>query len=579
MKIKVIYEYRALLLPHNNMGTMLENGVTILDFEIPKELADYTNRSLVVTNSVGSHVLPLTNNQVELTKKETGESSAEIQLVLKDSNDNEWCSQPYIIDFYRRIDDSGKNIVTDAVIAQKEKDRKQLADAATRFFGADYSDSSFDDMTKQIGSAVALNAGEITVDDVSLNDRTILPPEGKNAISKVTVKALKKNTLKVTSNGIYPPDISSEPPDGAVAPPKYWTKVEVNVPEPELTSFAVKPSRETKTYTAADSDKTSPSGRPFNGIEALTVEAVDATIDENIKPENIRQGIDILGVQGNLIALDEDKQKRLDEYDLLSSVVEQMNTMPNILTLSYTDAEGNNKLVKVPYLPTKNMTKYSGISNSVEECGLDLSKCPSAGNGVSSRLLQNGRQNLKKIKLTGIQSVYSMAYFFGQCVLEEIELYQDGAFSPSEQWKKTFYVEMFYHCPKLKSIIGDPLDLSVATDYTRIFTSDILLQYVRFKPGTIKNDISFSSSAYLYRGKYGEDVNDPGTLLSILNGVRPYASGDNTITVAFNAETKTYLDLWRCKIDPDTGLYVVSEDSNDKTLRTAFTADKGVVIA
>lgn len=110
MKIKVIYEYRGLLLPHNNMGTMLENGATTLDFEIPKELADYTNRSLVVTNSVGSHVLPLTNNQVELTKKETGESSAEIQLVLTDFNDNEWCSQPYVINFYRRIDDSGKNV-------------------------------------------------------------------------------------------------------------------------------------------------------------------------------------------------------------------------------------------------------------------------------------------------------------------------------------------------------------------------------------------------------------------------------------------------------------------------------------
>lgn len=579
MKIKVIYEYRALLLPHNNMGTMLENGATILDFEIPKELADYTNRSLVVTNSVGSHVLPLTNNQVELTKKETGESSAEIQLVLKDSNDNEWCSQPYIIDFYRRIDDSGKNIVTEAVIAQKEKDRKQLADAATKFFGADYSDSSFDDMTEQIGSAVALNAGEVTVDDVSLDDRTILPPKGKNAISKVTVKALRPNTLKVTSNGHYPETIPGDNPDGTAAPPEYWTAVDVDVPEPLLTSFAAKPARETKTYTAADTDEISTIGRPFNGIAALTVEAVESDIDENIKPENIRRGVDILGVQGDLIALEGDYQKRLDEYDLLLSVVEQMSTMPNILTSAYTDAEGNNKLVKVPYLPTKNMAKYSGISNSVEECGLDLSKCPSAGNGVNSRLLQNGRRNLKKIKLTGIQSVYSMAYFFGQCVLEEIELYQDGAFSPSEQWKKTFYVEMFFHCSTLKSIIGDPLDLSVATDYTRIFTYDSLLQYVRFKPGTIKNDISFSSSAYIYRGKYGEDVNDPGTLLSILNGVRPYASGDNTITVAFNAETKTYLDLWRCKIDPDTGLYVASEDSNDKTLRTAFTADKGVVIA
>lgn len=578
---KIVVSERRNLFPLGwNFGTAFEKNATTLKFIIPPALAELKDRYLLLVNSAGPFKLSLDkNDEVTLDDVVTYDTAAQIQLVLCNGAKKIWRSRSYGITFYPSLDDSGDNPITNSVKMAKEELREKLAEAVAKFFGGDYTDVPFDDMTEQIGSAVALNAGEVTVDDVSLDDRTILPPEGKNAISKVTVKALRPNTLKVTSNGHYPDTIPGDNPDGTAAPPEYWTAVDVNVPEPLLTSFAVKPARETKTYTAADTDKISTIGRPFNGISALTVEAVESDIDENIKPENIRRGVDILGVQGDLIALEGDYQKRLDEYDLLLSVVEQMDTMPNILTSSYTDAEGNNKLVKVPYLPTKNMTKCSAISNSVEECGFDLSKCPSAGNGVNSRLLQYGRKNLKKIKLTGIQSVYSMAYFFGQCVLEEIELYQDEAFSPSEQWKKTFYVEMFFHCSKLKSIIGDPLDLSAATDYTRIFAYDSLLQYVRFKPGTIKDNISFSSSAYIYRGKYGEDVNDPGTLLSILNGVRPYTSGDNTITVAFNAETKTYLDLWRCKIDTDTGLYVTSEDSNDKTLRTAFTADKGVVIS
>lgn len=576
---KIVVSERRNLFPLGwNFGTAFEKNATTLKFIIPPALAELKDRYLLLVNSAGPFKLTLDkNDEVTLDDVVTYDTAAQIQLVLCNGAKKIWRSRSYGITFYPSLDDSGDNPITNSVNMAKEELREKLAEAVAKFFGGDYTDVSFDDMTEQIGSAVALNAGDVTVEDVSLEDRTILPPEGRNAISKVTVKALRPNTLKVTSNGHYPETIPGDNPDGTAASPEYWTAVDVDVPEPLLTSFAVKPARETKTYTAADTDKISTIGRPFNGISALTVEAVKGDIDDNIKPENIRRGVDILGVQGDLIALEGDYQKRLDEYDLLLSVVEQMDTMPNILTSSYTDTEGSNKLVKVPFLPTKNMTKYSGISNSILECGLDLSKCPAAGNGANSRLLLNGRKNLKKIKLTGIQSVYSMSSFFTGCQLEEIELYQNGAFSPSEQWLNDFYTEMFYYCPNLKSIIGDPLDLSAATSYKSMFRVTYALQYVRFKSGTIKNHISFSDSPYIYRGKYGENVNDPGTLLSILNGVRPYTSGDNTITVTFNADTKPFLTLWRCEKDPETGLYVSSETGN--TIATVLTNEKGVIIA
>ena len=135
---------------------------------------------------------------------------------------------------------------------------------------------------------------------MSFDDRTILPPEGRNAISKVTVKALRPNTLKVTSNGHYPDIIPGENPDGTAAPPEYWTAVDADVPnEINLTDFSVNPAKESKTYTFVDSDQITTDGKVFNGIGKITVEAVDATIDENIKPENIRKGINILGVEGS----------------------------------------------------------------------------------------------------------------------------------------------------------------------------------------------------------------------------------------------------------------------------------------
>lgn len=582
---KIVVSERRNLFPLGwNFGTAFEKNATTLKFIIPPALAELKDRYLLLVNSAGPFKLTLNkNDEVTLDDVVTYDTAAQIQLVLCNGAKKIWRSRSYGITFYPSLDDSGDNPITNSVNMAKEELREKLAEAVAKFFGGDYTDVSFDDMTEQIGSAVALNAGDVTVEDLSLTERTILPPKGKNAISKVTVKALRPNTLKVTSNGHYPETIPGENPDGTVAPPEYWTAVNVDIPEPQLTSFAVKPARVTKTYTAADTDKISTSGRPFNGIDELTVEAVNSDIDEHIKPENIRRGVDILGVQGDLIALEGDYQKRLDEYDVLLSVVEQMTTMPSLLASAYTDTEGNNKLVKIPYLPTKNMTSYGVISNSIVECGLDLSKCPSAGNGQQNRLLYSGRKNLKKIKITGMQGVKVIAFFFSGCTtLVEIEMYQDSDFAPNATWHTAYYQEMFAYCLALKSITGDPLDLSASsysTAYNKMFNQALALQYVRFKPGTIKNDISFSSSAYIYRGKYAEDVNDPGTLLSILNGVRPYASGDNTITVAFNAETKTYLDLWRCKIDPDTGLYISSDDSNDKTLRTAFTADKGVVIS
>lgn len=586
---KIIVSEKRNLFPCGwTFGTTLEKNVTSLKFIVPPTLEYLKDKYLLLVNSSGPFKLKLdNNNEILLDSIVTGDTEAQIQLILCNKSREIWRSRSYGISFYPSLDETMENPIVSAVNQNQEELREKLAEASEKFFGGDYSKVSFDDMTEQISSAAALNAGEITVEGVSFDDREILPSEGKNAISKATVKALEKRMLKVTKNGIYPNEIPSENPDGSTEA-IYYTDIEVNIPdETNLTDFSVKPLREAKTYTAADSDKISTTGKPFTGINSLTVEAADAAIDSNIVPNNIRQGTEILGTQGSLIPLEGEYQERLDEWEMVKSAIEQMPTWPNLLSINYgNNADGSIKLVKLPYLPTKNVTSGGLISDSIEECGFDVSNYPTAGNGMKSGIFRQNAKNLKRVKVTGMQSVNNLTNFFTGQKVEEVELYQDGGFEHSGDY---FYQEMFSYCSNLIAIKGDPLDLSVSgfSCYSNMFNQALKLRYVRFKPGTINGDIPFNSNADIWMGSGIENETNPGTLLSILNGIRPYTGLENAIKVTFNQTIKAqggYLDIWHVKLGDD-GLFVISENSADMTLREAFTSKdvskggKNVVIA
>jgi len=81
----------------------------------------------------------------------------------------------------------------------------------------------------------------------------------------------------------------------------------------------------------------------------------------------------------------------------------------------------------------------------------------------------------------------------------------------------------------------------------------------------------------LIKGKYGANTDDPGTLLSIVNGVREYRSELGQITIKFSSFVKDYLTSWRCVKDDETGLYIAS--TQGMTLATVLTNYKGVIIA
>ena len=442
MIIKVIPQYRALLFPCTDIGTMRENKATILNFDIPADLAEYTTKNFIISNDLGSYIFPLVENSVEIPNSATSAPNAEVQLVLNSPDGKEWSSQSYHVNFYNRIDDSGENIVDKAKSEQRESDRVELSEALT----------------------------EITSEDLS----------GENW--QGLLDKTKSLPLKTEQNVV------------------------------DLTSYT-----------------------------ALTYAFEHATT-----PPSLLTG-----------------EYKLDKEE------------PDV-------PESAAVLIKLPYLNTRNVTNFGNqtpISNAIEECSFDISSSPKANERYNYGMFQRGRANLRKLGLTGVEHIKSLnSMFYNSPVLEEIALYVDGEFIvPDEAYRTTFYGDTFVNCRRLKNIVGDPLDMSVTTNYITTFKFCESLQYVRFKQKTINGNLDLSDCSRLMKGKYGANTDDPGTLLSIVNGVREYNSGMPQITIKFSTFVKDYLTKWRCELNPETGLYVASTEG--VTLATVLTNYKGVIIA
>ena len=189
--------------------------------------------------------------------------------------------------------------------------------------------------------------------------------------------------------------------------------------------------------------------------------------------------------------------------------------------------------------------------------------------------------NLKKLKLTGFERIaYGNAMFsnmYGSLSnLVELTIVESNNYR--EEYSAGYYNGFFFHCAKLEAVLGTPLDMSRGTSYANMFRNCKSLRYVRFKPGTICHDLDLSYSPALIK-KYEATTDDPGTLLSIINGVRDYTGAEDPITIKFSTFVKSYLSSWRCTIDEQTGLYVYSDRNSDNTMWTILTTVKGVVIS
>lgn len=279
----------------------------------------------------------------------------------------------------------------------------------------------------------------------------------------------------------------------------------------------------------------------------------------------------------------------LTNYTALTYAFAHATTPPSLITGGYKldkeesdDPDSPDVLIKLPFLETPNAvySKSTRVSQSVEECGFSVkgSAKTIAGNERSMFNSLGGTvaANLKKLTLADFECVVDPRGIFNDSgSIEEITLIERG--NNAEEYNVGYWYEFFRNCSNLQSILGTPLDMSRGTGYTRTFQKCSKLKYVRFKPFTISHDLDLSDCPGLMKGKYGANTDDPGTLLSIVNGVREYNSGMGQITIKLSAFVKDYLTSWRCVKDDETGLYIAS--TQGMTLATVLTNYKGVIIA
>lgn len=591
MDIKVIGETRDLLIPCTTLGTTLEDNATELHFIISEKLNELKEKNLIIVNSAGSFKLPLdSNNSVMLDSIVTYDEVAAIQLVLSDSVKKMWRSKSYEITLYSSIDSSGRNPISDSVKEAQEEYRQQLAQAVSTFYGEDYSEYEWNDLVFSVASAVALNAEPVTVKS-KWGKQKILPPEGKNSFSEVNVEPLQQRHETFTYNGTWA--VSDDPEtDG------YWTSVTVDVPikQPHLTDITVSPDIITRTYDKLATEE--PSFEPFDGINRVTVKAVDSSIDSDIVPENIREGKTILGVTGNIVPLEGELADKVSNYNALTNAFSQCTTLPSILLDTFnleTDEEtAEKKYIRLPYLNTKNMFfniwspahSTLKISNSIVECGFDVSACKAISTTQNSLFV--GAKNLKKTKLTGIRSLDRMWYmFFNAASLVEIELGDNG--TAPEALDSLYWQAAFSKCTSLQAITGDPLDMSRGDYYsdandkggTQTFYNCSSLRYVRFKVGTICHNLNLSYCPLITKGEYGSTEDNAGTIISILNGIRDYVDSETTpsFKVIFSNSIKSYFSKWKVLYNNETKLWEYSEDLGATTLESAFSGTKDSAVS
>lgn len=278
----------------------------------------------------------------------------------------------------------------------------------------------------------------------------------------------------------------------------------------------------------------------------------------------------------------------LTNYSALTYAFEHATTAPSLLTGGYKldkeepdNPDSPDVLIKLPFLETPNAVYRDStrVSQFVEECGFSVKgSAKTIARGERSMFNAFGgavAANLKKLTLADFECVVDPRGMFNDCgSIEEITLIEKE--NNAEEYNVGYWYEFFRNCSNLQSILGT-LDMSRGAAYTRTFQKCSKLKYVRFKPFTISHDLDLSDCSGLMKGKYGASSDDPGTLLSIVNGVREYRSELGQITIKFSALVKDYLTSWRCEQDPKTGLYVAAKVG--PTIATVLTNAKGVVIA
>lgn len=181
----------------------------------------------------------------------------------------------------------------------------------------------------------------------------------------------------------------------------------------------------------------------YNGLNKVTVNAVTNEIDENIKSENIKNGVDILGVTGNYVG---------NKY------------APKYVSFYYYD--GTNLDYEIANLDTSNITSmydmfaYCNNLTSLDLTGFNTANVTSMSNMFVScgRLSSLNLTSFDTSKVTGMGSM-----FYNNSELQSLDL---SSFNTS---KVVNMSSMFSYCSKLRTLDLSNFDTSSVVNMSYMF--------------------------------------------------------------------------------------------------------------
>lgn len=256
-----------------------------------------------------------------------------------------------------------------------------------------------------------------------------------------------------------------------------------------------------------------------NGMTRLTVEAVDSSIDENIKPENIKEGTNILGVDGQYRGIDTSDATAVAE-DILEGKTAYVNGEKVEGTLTSLESEYNaqidfegrttpnylyQNITKIAPIDTSNLINFSnfffGFARLKEVPFIDTSKgtgmnsmfygCSSittiplidTSNVTSMNNMFEGCRSLTTIPAINMSKVTNMNYMFSSC----------DALSNLPSLDTSKVVTMYNAFASCRALTKLPkLDISTVQDLRYAFYKCILLTKIELVNATKLKQISYA---------------------------------------------------------------------------------------